>query len=45
MEAIIDAGQVVATLGQRILGRTTAEAVHHPETGKVIVKANTLLAE
>ena len=45
MEAIIDAGQVVATLGQRILGRTTAEAVHHPETGKVIVKANTLLGE
>jgi len=45
MEAIIDAGQVVATLGQRILGRTTAEAVHHPETGKVIVKANVLLSE
>src|SRR3954467_5973808 len=37
MEAIVDAGQIVATLGQRILGRTTAEAIHHPETGKVIV--------
>src|SRR3569623_1020353 len=45
MEAIVDAGQVVATLGQRILGRTTAEAVHHPETGKVIVKQNVLLSE
>ncbi|MDO8359218.1 MAG: DNA-directed RNA polymerase subunit beta', partial [Devosia sp.] len=40
-----DAGQIVATLGQRILGRTTAEAVHHPETGKAIVKKNVLLTE
>ena len=45
MEAIVDAGQVVATLGQRILGRTTAESVNHPETGKPIVKANVLLTE
>jgi DNA-directed RNA polymerase subunit beta' len=45
MEAIVDAGQVVATLGQRILGRTTAESVPHPETGKPIVKANVLLTE
>jgi DNA-directed RNA polymerase subunit beta' len=45
MEAIVDAGQVVATLGQRILGRTTAESVNHPETGKVIVKSNVLLTE
>src|SRR5690606_10511951 len=45
MEAIVDAGQVVATLGQRILGRTTAESVNHPETGKAIVEANVLLTE
>jgi len=45
MEAIIDAGQVVATLGQRILGRTTAENVVHPDTGKTIVKRNVLLTE
>ena len=30
MEAIVDAGQVVATLGQRILGRTTAENIDQP---------------
>ena len=30
MEAIVDAGQIVATLGQRILGRTTAENVDQP---------------
>jgi DNA-directed RNA polymerase subunit beta' len=45
MEAIVDAGQIVATLGQRILGRTTAEPVIHPETGKAIVKKNVLLTE
>ena len=38
MEAIVDAGQVVATLGQRILGRTTAEDIIHPETGKAIIE-------
>ena len=41
MEPIVDAGQVVATIGQRILGRTTAEDVIDPETGKVIVKPRT----
>src|SRR3982751_389681 len=45
MEAIVDAGQIVATLGQRILGRTTAEPVINPETGKAIVKRNVLLTE
>ena len=45
MEAIIDAGQVVATLGQRILGRTTAENIVHPDTGKTIIKRNVLLTE
>ncbi|HHY48978.1 MAG TPA: DNA-directed RNA polymerase subunit beta', partial [Alphaproteobacteria bacterium] len=45
MEPIIDAGQVVATIGQRILGRTTAEDVLHPDTGELIVAKNTLLSE
>jgi DNA-directed RNA polymerase subunit beta' len=43
--AIIDAGQVVASLGSRILGRTTAEDVKDPTTHKVIVKRGTLLEE
>ena len=45
MEAIVDAGQVVATLGQRILGRTTAEEINHPETGEQIIGRNVLLSE
>jgi DNA-directed RNA polymerase subunit beta' len=42
---IVDAGQVVATLAMRILGRTTAEDVTHPQTGKVIAPKNTMLSE
>ena len=45
MQAIVDSGQVVATLGQRILGRTTAEDVVAPATGKVVVPAGTLIEE
>ncbi|HVX81887.1 MAG TPA: DNA-directed RNA polymerase subunit beta' [Devosiaceae bacterium] len=45
MEAIVDAGQVVATLGQRILGRTAAEDVVHPTTGEVIATRGQLLTE
>src|SRR6476620_5161022 len=45
VRAIIDAGTVVASLAIRILGRTTAEDVKDPTTGKVIIKRNTLLGE
>ena len=43
VRAIIDAGTVVASLAIRILGRTTAEDVDDPATGKVVVKRGTLL--
>jgi len=45
MEPIVDAGQVIATLGSRVLGRTAAEDVKDPATGKVIAKKGTLLDE
>ncbi|SER01298.1 DNA-directed RNA polymerase subunit beta' [Faunimonas pinastri] len=45
MEPIVDAGHVVASLGQRILGRTTAEDIVHPATGEVIVGRNELIEE
>jgi DNA-directed RNA polymerase subunit beta' len=45
VRAIIDAGQVVASLGSRILGRTTAEDVRDPSSNKIVVKKNTLLEE
>ncbi len=35
--AVIDAGEIVVSLGQRILGRTAADDVKDPATGDIIV--------
>jgi DNA-directed RNA polymerase subunit beta' len=45
MEAIVDAGQIVASLGSRILGRTVVEDVADPATGDVLVPAGSLIEE
>ncbi len=45
VRAIIDAGQVVASLASRILGRTTAEDVRDPAGTEVLVPNGTLLGE
>jgi DNA-directed RNA polymerase subunit beta' len=45
VRAIIDAGQVVASLASRILGRTTAEDVRDPSSNEVLVPNATLLEE
>jgi len=45
VRAIIDSGQVVASLATRILGRTTAEDLRDPATNKIIIKRGTLLEE
>jgi len=45
MTAIIDAGQVVASIGQRILGRTALHDVVHPQTGDVLVAAGNMILE
>jgi DNA-directed RNA polymerase subunit beta' len=45
MQAVVDAGQVVASLGMRILGRTAAEDIVHPESGEVIIGVDTLISE
>jgi len=45
MQAIVDAGQMVASLSQRISGRAAAEDVVHPETGDVIVSAGQSIEE
>jgi DNA-directed RNA polymerase subunit beta' len=43
--ALLEAGEVTVSLGQRVLGRTPAEHVKNPSTGKVIVKAGELIEE
>jgi DNA-directed RNA polymerase subunit beta' len=45
MRAIIQGGSVIASLGERILGRTTAEDLVNAKTGEVVVKSGTLLDE
>jgi DNA-directed RNA polymerase subunit beta' len=45
MTAVIDGADIVVSLGQRILGRTTAMPVNDPGTGKPVVPAGTFLDE
>ena len=42
---IIEGGDVIATTGERILGRTVAEDIKHPETGEIIIAKNKLIDE
>jgi DNA-directed RNA polymerase subunit beta' len=43
--AILEAGEVTVSLGQRVLGRTAAENIKNPSTGKAIIKAGELIEE
>ena len=45
VRAVIDAGTVVASLGIRILGRTTAEDIRDPSSHKIVLKQGTLITE
>ena len=39
LEAVVQSGEIVVPLSQRILGRTLLEDVVHPETGEIVGKA------
>ena len=45
VSAVIEGGEVVAPLSERVLGRTAAEDVIHPVTGEVIVPNGQIIAE
>ncbi|WP_271078826.1 DNA-directed RNA polymerase subunit beta' [Aurantiacibacter sp. MUD61] len=45
MRAIVQGGSVIASLGERILGRTVAEDIVNAATDEVIVKAGTMVDE
>jgi DNA-directed RNA polymerase subunit beta' len=45
MRAIVEGGEVIESLRDRILGRTAAEDVLHPETRAVLAKAGDMLDE
>ncbi len=45
VQAVVDAGTVIVSLGHRVLGRTAAEDILDPVSKAVIVKIGTLLEE
>jgi len=42
---VVDGGEVIATLGERILGRTASRPIIHPVTGEVICEPGDLIDE
>ncbi len=42
---VVDGGNVIASIGERILGRTAQEDILHPENGEVLVKKGKLIDE
>ncbi|MBI1406502.1 MAG: DNA-directed RNA polymerase subunit beta' [Caulobacter sp.] len=45
LRAVVDGGDVLVSLGLRVLGRFTAEDVKDPTTGEVILPADTYITE
>ena len=45
VRAVIEGGEAISPLAERILGRVTSVALMDPESGKKIIPANTLLDE
>ncbi|UXN04182.1 MULTISPECIES: DNA-directed RNA polymerase subunit beta' [unclassified Bartonella] len=45
MQPIVDAGQIVASIGQRVLGRTALLDILHPISGEIIVEAGRMIEE
>ena len=45
LQPVIDSGEVVVTLGARVLGRTTSQKVVDPSSGTVILKEGELIDE
>ncbi len=45
MRALLEGGEVVESLGDRVLGRVTLHDIAHPETGETVIEAGTLITE
>ena len=45
VQAVVDSGNVVVTIGARVLGRTAAEDVIDPASGHVLIPSGTLIVE
>ena len=42
---VVDGGNVIVSIGERILGRTIQEDIVHPETGEVLIHKGKLIDE
>ena len=45
LKPVVDGGEIVVSLGDRMLGRSTAEDIHDPGTGDLLFPANTYVDE
>ncbi|VFU12387.1 RNA polymerase, beta prime subunit [anaerobic digester metagenome] len=45
MEALVEGGEIIQTLGERILGRVALDDVRDPYSGEILVPANTMIDE
>ena len=45
VKEVLEGGDIIVGLGERVLGRTTAEDITDPTTGEVIIPRNSLLSE
>ena len=45
VRAVMDGGEVVSSLSERILGRTVQREITHPDTGEVLLPRNALIEE
>ncbi|MBS1062345.1 DNA-directed RNA polymerase subunit beta' [Gluconobacter wancherniae] len=45
VRAVMDSGEVVASLSERILGRTVSKDILHPVTGEIVAARNVLIEE
>ena len=43
--SVVDSGEVIEPLSERLLGRTVAENICHPETGEVLVTKDEIVGE
>ncbi len=45
MEALVEGGEIIQNLGERILGRVTLDDIRDPYSGDVLVPVNTMITE
>ncbi|MEA3221732.1 MAG: DNA-directed RNA polymerase subunit beta', partial [Thermodesulfobacteriota bacterium] len=45
IEALIEGGEIIQTVGERVIGRVALDDIRDPYTGELIIPANTMIGE